>query len=333
VTVTIVDWRPVGSGRPGVVRARLPMPPTARLGELVRAVTARLAERFAEVLPVDVAAGPTGAAEDAVRMLHAATVAGGEGVAIESLLSPCGDGHADAACWVSPVSRYLVEREAARRAMAGRRPWPAGTASTSDGLPVAAASITVHRGRYPGQGQIERRGPIVQAALPGLDTPVRLPASLLPGWLFALTACGPRPAPRGKRLVLTSRPALDRLLGLAAAADPSAVRRALDAPDLAEEDASALAHLARGLCRHWSRAWAVGHDRAPEPADEQWSTADLAATGRLEVLDAGPAGLWRVLDDLPQPLTDDGDEEMVALVPATGAEVWDTFAALVAAPE
>ena len=58
----------------------------------------------------------------------------------------------------------------------------------------------------------------------------------------------------------------------------------------------------------------------------------MTRQGRLEVLDAGEHGLWRVLTDLPEAIADDlpGDEEPVALVRAAAADIWQELTLLVA---
>jgi hypothetical protein len=165
------------------------------------------------------------------------------------------------------------------------------------------------------------------SALPGPVLPASplpasaLPASALPVWLSAVTGAGPRPAPSGYRMVITSRAALERLLDLTDP-DEAEVRAALAAPDLAASDVTALAGLAAGTTTRWSLEWTAGFDDAQEPTDEDWSTARVTRSGRTEVLDAGSAGLWRVLTDLPEILTEDAGQDMVALTQTTAADVW-----------
>ncbi len=159
-------------------------------------------------------------------------------------------------------------------------------------------------------------------ALPATPLPASaLPASALPVWLSAVTGAGPRPAPSGHRMVITSRAALERLLDLTDP-DEAEVRAALAAPDLATSDVTALAGLAAGTTTRWSLEWTAGFDDAQEPTDEDWSTARVTRSGRTEILDAGPAGLWRVLTDLPEILTEDAGQDMVALTQTTAADVW-----------
>jgi hypothetical protein len=149
-------------------------------------------------------------------------------------------------------------------------------------------------------------------------------------WMASVTGLAPGPVPADRRLLITGRAGLDRLLALTEPGD-AAVRTALAAPDLTDAEAAALAALVRGLVRRWSLEWAAGHDDAREPSDD-WSTARPAHHGRLEILDAGPdGGLWRVLTGLPEPLASDlGEDHPVALVRTAPADIWHELTLTVA---
>ena len=100
------------------------------------------------------------------------------------------------------------------------------------------------------------------------------------------------------------------------------IEGALDQP-------AALASLCSARPRHWCLDYAVGYDVALEPSDEDWSTATLVDTGHLEVLDGGPAGLWRVVRDLPADLVE-STSDSVGLVRTTSHAVWYELAILAA---
>lgn len=324
--------------RPAVVRTTAPAtlvgaPPDMLLGE----ITAGLTARFTNVLPIEVAADPAGVPRGSVRLVHAALAPDGEGVAIETLLRRGGE----VTCWVSPAARYPAERTAARRAMAGRPPLRAERRepdptpiSEPVSVPVTEARLTVFTDgdREPGDWVVVRHGPaahVLPASLTEPEAGVELPASALPLWMATVTGTGPRPVPGEHPLLITTRPALDRLL---ARTDPSdaEVRTALNAPDLPDADAAGLAALVRGSRRHWSLEWIAG---AQESADD-WSPARAERRGRVEVLDAGPSGyLWRVLTGLPGMLTDElpPAEEPVALARASASGIWHDLTLPIAA--
>lgn len=304
-----------------VVRAGVPAEltraaPDALLGQ----ITAGLTARFPEVMPVEVTADPPGVPGNSVRLVHAAIDAHGEGIAIETLLLRGGE----VTCWVVPAPRYALELPVARRAMAGRPPLPADDVAPEPGVPVTEARLAVDGAT---DWVIVRHGAAAHAfAEPA--TGLELPPSALPMWMAAVAGLAPRPVPPDRRLLITTRPALDRLLTLPDP-DDAAVRTALAAPDLTETESRALTALARGLVRRWSLEWAAGRDEAREPADD-WSTARPTRRGRLEILDAGPdAGLWRVLTGLPEILTDDLPEA-IALVRTAPSDVWHELTLTVA---
>jgi hypothetical protein len=292
--------------------------PEALLGE----VTAGLAGRFSEVLALDVVVDPPGVRRGSLRLVHAAVDADGEGAAVETLLRRDGE----VTCWVAPTTRYAAELTAARRAMGGRPPVPAKPGADGPppgGVPVTEMRLVTARRDDPEPAcwTLARRGPLAHAQ-PSDGTPSRpLPASALPVWLSAVTGIGPRPAPSGHRMVITSRTALERLLDLTAP-DEAEIRAVLAAPDLAASDVTALTGLATATAARWSLEWTAGFDDAQEPADEAWSTARVTRQGHAEVLDAGPAGLWRVLTGLPDVLTEDAGQDAVGLAHTTAADVW-----------
>ncbi|GAA1754993.1 hypothetical protein [Luedemannella helvata] len=311
---TVDQWRRVDvprlrGGRPAIVRG--PAPELAGPADpvaLATDVTAGLADRFTDVWAVDAVAERAG-----VRLVHAATGPDGEGVVIETLVG------ADVACWVSPVPRYLAEREAARRAIAGRPPSAAHPSDPDSGVRVAEAYLSC----VPEPLVVRCRGPLAHL----LPADRAVPASTVPGLLFALVGCGPRPLPGDGSMVVTTRSTLDRLL----AADGALS----GVPEAVDFDSSGAAEFVARRPAHWWLDWSYGRDVAQLPADEDWSTAVVQRQGRLEVLDAGPdGGLWRVLTDLPEALADDlaaaPGEEPVALVRSTGLAVFDELAQLVA---
>ncbi|MGI5224295.1 hypothetical protein [Actinoallomurus sp. CA-142502] len=147
---------------------------------------------------------------------------------------------------------------------------------------------------------LTRRGPTARIR-PDDTAAEDLPASLLPLWIAATTRLGPRPAPADRRMLITTRPALDRLLALSGP-DEAAVRTALDDRELPADDAARLADLVRGLVRRWQLDW---------------------ASNRLEIIDA-TSGLWHVRTGLPAALTSElpAGETPVALARTTAADVW-----------
>ncbi len=317
-------------GVPAVVRTAAPAELTNVAPDaLLEDATAGLTGWFPEVLAIDAIVDPPETRRGATRLLHAAIDRHGGGMAIETLLRRDGE----VTCWVSPATRYTTELAAARRAMAGRPPLNAKDEPEPAGVPVAEARLTVARatdGRRPRVWTIQRRGPVAHAVLDDAE-PVRLAASALPVWFSLVTDMGPRPAPRGRGLLITSRDTLERLLDLTSP-DEDAVRTTLEDPGLSGDEAAGLAALVRGLACRWSLEWSCGQDDAQEPADDGWSTASVTHQGRLEVLDAGEHGLWRVLTDLPAAIADDlpDDEEPVALVRSATSDVWQELALLVA---
>jgi hypothetical protein len=154
--------------------------------------------------------------------------------------------------------------------------------------------------------------------LPGATEPVWARASALPGLFFASRALGPRP--RSEPLVvLIGRPSLTDVV---TGSGSSSGRAAID-----------LAALARGLTAWWSLEWIRGVVPECLAIDEAWHCATSATAGRLEILDAGDAGLWRIVTDVPEPLRADwkGDEEPVALRRTNATEVFAELVRVVTA--
>ena len=234
----------VVSDRPAVVRtapdAASWSAPDAEA--LLADVTAGLCERFTDVLAVDAATGPAG-----VHLLHAATGPDGEGVAVGTVLA--GDG--TVFCWVSPTTAYAADRDAAHRLLTGRPPLVPSTQDRHPGVRVAEAHLTVSRPGPQWDTVFACRGPLAYE----LPTGVAMPASTVVAHLWERLALGPRAGAPVPTMVLTTRPALDRLLA-ATPTGPTGVRAALDAPDLPERESAALAALCRDLAAHWWLEWA-----------------------------------------------------------------------------
>ena len=344
-------------GRPAVVRTRAPLGYGGEPRALLDDISLGLSGWFTDVLPVGVTVDPPDARRGCARFVHAGIDRDGLGIVVETLLRRDGE----MSCWVAPTTRYPVELGVARRAMA-RRPVPpvsAGPAPDS-GVPVAEGRLTVRRTAEPSVWTMRRRGPVAEVDGPSGDR-VRLPASAWPLWTWRTTGAGPQPTPAGRRMLITSRSALDRLLRLGSP-DEAAVREALDAPDLPAVEAADLCALVRELGVHWSLDWLSGLDGTLKAADEDWSTARVLRRGRMEVIDAGVrGGLWRILSDLPVDLTDEpyqiwtddpaaggnvplgasgprsearrgerGPDVAVALVRATPADIWHELTVTVA---
>lgn len=303
------------AGPTAMVRTRLPPDLLDRPG-LLDDITAGLRQHFPHVVPVDVT-------RDGRRLSHAAVAPDGAGIAVETLLGRSGE----VSCWVAPMTHYRGDLPAALRAAVLGSPDVHSALSTVDTDVVAVAEGFLATDAS--SVEFQRRGPL--AYLAGAGEPVALPASTLPLWLLTEVGAGPRPAPRNGRLIVTTVDALDALLARPDA-DVATVRRCLRAPAeaLSDEDATDLAALVTGPLTRWRLDWAHGQDLSQEPSDPQWSTAELRDTGRLDVLDGGPAGLWRILTDLPPDLVD--EQPAVALVRCTTAAIWHELAALAADP-
>ncbi|MGH3381803.1 MAG: hypothetical protein ACRDP6_44460 [Actinoallomurus sp.] len=308
--------------RPAVMRTSAPASlADAPLDALLTDITAGLTRSFPQVLPIEARADPRGVPHGSVRLLHAATDPDGEGVTIETLLLKGGA----VTCWVAPTARYAAERDVARHAMAGR-PAPQREETTRpeppEGVPVAEARLTV-TGQAESDWLAVRRGPTAHARPADGTEPadgIELPASLLPMWLATVTGTAPRPVPARRPMLITTRTALDRLLGLTGPGIAD-VRTALEAPDLTDPEAAELGALVGGLVRRWTLEWISGRDEAPEDDD---ASPRLEGRGHLRILDAGPeCGLWRVVTDLPELLTAEipGDQPM-GLARTTPSDVW-----------
>jgi hypothetical protein len=182
----VTDWERV-PGPAAVVRVALPagVARTAPLADIVADATAGLAARFAAVRAIH--------AETSGRiahLVHAATAPDGEGIVVETRL----DGEGAVFSWVSPMHRYLADRAAARRAMAGRRARPGAEAPDRDGVPLAEVWLELD-----GAVLAARRcGPLAACG-------TTLPASTLPALLAEVVGLSPRPAPERVEVALGSR--------------------------------------------------------------------------------------------------------------------------------
>jgi len=305
--------------RPAVMRTSAPASlADAPLDALLTDITAGLTGRFPQVLPIEVRADPPGVPRGSVRLLHAAADPDGEGVTIETLLLKGGE----VTCWVAPAARYAAEREMARRAMAGRPARPQEETTPPEGVAVAEARLTV-TGQGEGDWLAVRHGPSAHALPAPLAEPAdgtELPASLLPMWMATVTGTAPRPVPGERPMLITTRAALDGLLGLTDPGDAD-IRTALEAPDLTDPEAAELGALVRSLVRQWSLEWISGRDDAPEDDD---ASPRLEGRGHLRILDAGPeCGLWRVVTDLPEVLTTEiPGGQPVGLARTAPSDVW-----------
>ncbi|MEV4517497.1 hypothetical protein AB0K00_52140 [Dactylosporangium sp. NPDC049525] len=188
----MTDWERM-PGPAAVVRVALPagVARTAPLAAIVADATAGLAARFAAVRAIH--AETSGRI---VHLVHAATAPDGEGIVVETRL----DREGAVFSWVSPMHRYLTDRAAARRAMAGRRARPGAGDPDRDGVPLAEAWLELD-----GAVLTARRcGPVAEC---GATVPV--PASTLPALLAEAVGLSPRPAPERVELTLGSRDDLD----------------------------------------------------------------------------------------------------------------------------
>jgi hypothetical protein len=158
------------------------------------------------------------------------------------------------------------------------------------GVAVAEAHLSIQATEL----AIRRRGPVAQIATDDGAIPLVLRASALPVWLFARLVGGMRPAPGDRRVHI----------------GPWA--------DVAISGTG------------WTLDWAHGYDTTLEPSDEDWSTAVVTQRGRIEMLDRGAHGLWRVTD-VPDDLREPGDTgEEVAVCPTTAAALWAELTLLAA---
>jgi hypothetical protein len=263
---------------------------------------AGLAETAGHTITIDTtAAEPQGS----VHTLHTFTDRFGHGHMAATLARPVATG-SDITCRITPMSRYAHELGFASPA------YPEGDEV------IVEAHITVHRGVTRGHGTILRRGDLGRIELPGVTNPTWARASALPGLLFTGCELGPRPR-SGPLVVLVDEPSLTDLLTQS---------NSPQARDAHSQAAGELTRLARGLRAWWLLEWVRGVVPKTLAVDEAWHSAASATGSRLEVLDAGDAGLWRIMARVPEPLLADweGDEEPVALCRTNATEV---FTALV----
>ncbi|WP_285505052.1 hypothetical protein [Actinokineospora sp. NBRC 105648] len=278
---------------------------TADPSTLAADISGGLASTFLDVRAVD--AGPAGAG--AVRTLHVGTDRRGQGVAVESLLRPDGDG-SEVACWLSPVGSYAADRALARRLLVGRP--PLRRTNVSEASQGMRARLDVEVGPHTGSGLITRDGDTTWADLPGIGEPLWLPTSTLPAWLLAATGLGPRPHSPDDRVFVTTTEALDRLW-TGKPTTPAETRLALAAEDLSDETCAELAAVAGGCVARWSLEWAT-----------------TAWAGQLTVVDAGENGVWQVSSGVPEDLAAELGGNAVALRRTSSAELFHTLARLVA---
>jgi hypothetical protein len=173
--------------------------------------------------------------------------------------------------------------------------------------PVAALHVSVLAGPRPGDGWCVFAGNEASVALPGMAQPLRIPTSLVPGWIAALVDLGPRPRPAARGVLVTERATLDRLLG----------SHPLDeVPSVAARWERPLADLRANPHVRWQ---ATGYDAANAPL------------GRLEFVDAGPAGLWLVkeLDPRSSICELPASSAQASLAAVAPTEVWHWLTASV----
>jgi hypothetical protein len=118
-------------------------------------------------------------------------------------------------------------------------------------------------------------------------------------------------------MVVSTAAAFERLLSLTEPG-PADVRAALEAPELSESVCADLVVLAAGRTVRWSLAWAIGTGN------------ESTMVGRLDVLDAGDAGLWQLLTQVPEAVAAGLGECPVAVRRISTAEVFHVLALLVA---
>lgn len=265
---------------------------------------AGLAETAGNTIIIDTTAAES---QGSVHTLHTFTDRLGHGHMAAILARPVATG-SDITCRITPMSRYAHEL---------------GIASPAylEGEEVRVeAHITVHRGVTRGHGTILRRGDLCRIELPGATNPTWARASALPGLLF--TGCELGPRPRSEPLVV--------LVDESSLTDLLTQSNNSQAHDSHSQAVGELTKLARGLRAWWSLEWVRGVVPETLAVDEAWHPAASATAGRLEVLDAGDAGLWRIMACVPEPLRPDweGDEEPVALCRTNAIEVFDTLVRL-----
>lgn len=185
--------------------------------------------------------------------------------------------------------------------------------------PAVEVRVDVRLGPRTGSGRAVLVGGDVLACLPGLDAPRRTSAELLPSWLAALVDLGPRPQLHRIGVLITEHSVLDDFLALPSTT-ADGVRAHFAPTRLSPRWVDQLAAIPGCVRAHWSVA------TAPT------GSADIGALGRIEVVDAGAAGLWTigqvpadlVAPEVGPPLS------MVSFAPTTATAVWTALAELAA---
>lgn len=185
--------------------------------------------------------------------------------------------------------------------------------------PAFEIQVDVWVGSRIGSGRAVLVGAEVLACLPGLDAPRRTSAELFPSWLAALVGLGPRPQLHRIGALLTERCILDDFLALPATT-ADGVRAHFAPTRLPARWVGQLAAIPGDVRTHWSVATG--------PA----GSADIGALGRMEVVDAGAAGLWTIGQvhadlvalEVGTPLS------MVSFAPTTTTAVWTALTELAA---
>ncbi|MEU6155607.1 hypothetical protein ABZ816_37045 [Actinosynnema sp. NPDC047251] len=270
------DWVVEDTGS-GLVVARAHLPADVA-GLVVDDLTSHLGQWFDHVLPVDVDTAPAGLPSGSVRALHCMIDRRGRGIALETAASPDRDG-TSATCWTSTVGDYARDRDTARRVVAGRPARPPQRDDMPCGLPFHARLVLR---RDTGTDEITLMGKGNEVDVDDGTGPVPTPVDHVPRMLVELLAIAPRPRPTSDAFVVTNPDALTRLLD-SDPADADAARAVLAAPRLADEVAADLAALARGVASRWALEW----------------VRDGLPLRRIDIVDAGDAGLWSVRADVP----------------------------------
>lgn len=247
------------------------------------------------------------------RTLLAVSAGSGRSLTVEHWRYPEGHEPAEAVA-VVPTGAYARLAASCTAALRGRRGSAPPPAAPAGGL-RASLRVSVLAGPYRGTGSCELAGGRARVELPDLDRPRDVPAAVVPGWLAGLVGLGPRPRAAVPGLLVTSRPAVKRLLAHPGA-DPDQVRAAFGAA-LPDGWARQLSAPAGTPVAHWRLELAV-------PA---------GGTATLEVLDAG--GLWSLTPVDPELLAaedaaDRLDGEPVGISPLTPSAVWHWLSPLAA---
>jgi hypothetical protein len=312
MTAEVAGWEiavhPATHADPTVLRRRIPtrIEPAMRY-DWAAGLRAGFAENLGYTITIDTTASTP---QGSIHSLHTFTDRLGRGHVVDTLARPVADG-SDVICHIIPMSRYA-------------RDLRSSSSAQLEGEEVRMeAHITMHHKAGQSHGTFLRRADLVRIELPNATDPTWTLTSALPGLLFAGCGLGPRP-PAKPLVVLADRPSLTDLL---AQLDSQEVH---SEPNTLGQAADELTRLARSLTAWWSLEWVRGMVPETLAVDEAWQSATSATVGRLEVLDAGEAGLWRVVTRVPEPLRIDweSDEEPVALCRTNATEVFDALVRL-----